>query len=86
MNILGIIEFLPSKKRVNAISGKNIIDFAKKNGIEISWSCRKGECKKCEVTVGNKKVLACKTKIPTIEEFPNNKILQIVIPPIVNKI
>ena len=83
--ILGIVEFLPSKKQVNAVIGKNIIDFAKSNGIEVSWSCRKGECKKCEVVLGNKKVLACKTKIPPLEEFPKNKILQIVIPMVDNK-
>ena len=79
-----MIEFLPLKKQVNAVIGKNIIDFAKNNGIEVSWSCRKGECKKCEVLVNNKKVLACKTKIPPIEDFPKNKILQIVIPPVNN--
>lgn len=46
----------------------------------------KGECKKCEVTINNKKFLACKTKIPPIEEFPKNKIIQILIPPnITNK-
>ena len=74
------VEFIPANIRLEAIEGKNIIDFAKLAGVEITWSCRKGECKKCEVTVDGKNVLACRTKLPAFKDFPNSNKLQILVP------
>lgn len=75
------VQYLPSKVKIQAIPGKSLIDYGKLvNAPVIPVSCRKGECRKCEVMIDNKVVLGCKAKIPTIDKFPSSKIFQITIP------
>ena len=75
------VQYLPSNKKYNAIHNKNLIDYGKiMNAPTITTSCRRGECRKCEVMIDNKVVLGCKVKIPTIEKFPQSKIFQVIIP------
>ena len=75
------VQYLPSNKKYNAIPNKNLIDYGKiMNAPTITTSCRRGECRKCEVMIDNKVVLGCKVKIPTIEKFPQSKIFQVIIP------
>lgn len=55
------IEFIPSKITVKTTVGKNLIDLGRSVGLKLPFSCRKGECKKCEVVFEGKTVLACKS-------------------------
>ena len=73
--------YLPSKVKIQAIPGKSLIDYGKiVQGPVIPVSCRKGECRKCEVMIDNKVVLGCKAKIPTVDKFPSSKVFQVTIP------
>ena len=75
------VQYLPANKKFNAIPGKSLIDYGKiMNAPAITTSCRKGECRKCEVMIDNKVVLGCKVKIPTQDKFPSSKVFKITIP------
>ena len=55
------VEFLPSKNTAITNVGKNLIDLGKSVGVAIPFSCRKGTCNKCKITVDGASVLACQS-------------------------
>jgi len=64
-------------KKIPAVVGEkllNVVNAATNNVIQAK--CKRGECKKCYVTMSGKKVLSCLTKVPAFEG-----VLPVVIPP-----
>lgn len=59
------VEFLgANKKTVTAYLGQSISDIAKRAGVDIKYSCKKGECRTCEVNFNGKIVKACQSSLP----------------------
>jgi len=59
------VEFLgANKKTVTAYLGQSIGDIAKRAGVDIKYSCKKGECRTCEVNFNGKIVKACQSSLP----------------------
>ena len=64
-------------KKIPAVVGEKllaVVNGATNNVIQAK--CKRGECKKCYVTMSGKKVLSCLTKVPAFEG-----VLPVVIPP-----
>lgn len=60
------IEFVKGsvKKQVRAIKGEALRTIASQAGVAIKYSCKKGECRTCEVTLNGKTVKACQSYLP----------------------
>ena len=64
-------------KKIPAIVGEKLLNVVNAaTGNVIQAKCKRGECKKCYVTMNGKKVLSCLTKVPVFEG-----VLPVVIPP-----
>lgn len=59
-----LVEFLPSKKTVKAFPGQKLSTVAQAAGVEIKYSCKKGECATCTVNYNGAIVKACQAAIP----------------------
>ena len=59
-----IVEFLPSKKTVKGFPGQKLSLIAQAGGVPIKYSCKKGECRTCEVNFNGKIVKACQASLP----------------------
>jgi hypothetical protein len=53
------------KKKIKAIKGQKVSDVASQAGVDIKYSCKKGECRTCEVTINGKIVKACQSYLPS---------------------
>lgn len=51
-------------KKIKVIQGTKISQAASDAGVEIKYSCKKGECSTCKVTVNGKPVKSCVSFIP----------------------
>lgn len=60
------IEFVKGsvKKQVRAIKGEALKTIASQAGVAIKYSCKKGECRTCEVSLNGKTVKACQSYLP----------------------
>jgi hypothetical protein len=60
------IEFIKGSvtKQVRAIKGEALRTIASQAGVSIKYSCKKGECRTCEVTLNGKTVKACQSYLP----------------------
>jgi ferredoxin len=61
------VQFLPAKKTVRATGGAKLMDVASKAGAKIKYSCKKGDCRTCEVNFDGTIVKACQAYLPTKE-------------------
>jgi ferredoxin len=73
-----VIEFLPARKTVKALPGQKLSVVAQSSGIDIKYSCKKGDCGTCSVKVNGSMARACQTSIPRVA---NSKITIEVLPP-----
>ena len=71
------VEFLPSKKVVQALPGQRLSIVAQSAGVDIKYKCNKGECGTCTVRVNGIPAKVCQTAVPT---FGNEKKLTIIVP------
>lgn len=67
-----MVEFLPSKKVVKGFPGQKLSLIAQAGGVPIKYSCKKGECRTCEVNFNGKIVKACQASLPM--SFTSSKI------------
>ena len=51
-------------KRFEAKPGSPLGPACAKIGVKVSYSCKKGDCGVCTVSVGGKKMKACVSKVP----------------------
>ncbi|MHC4606625.1 MAG: ASKHA domain-containing protein, partial [Planctomycetota bacterium] len=69
------VKFLPSKKSADVPPGTELLDAARKAGVEIEASCGgEGQCLDCRVRVASGEVLACRTHVegaPLTVEVPD---------------
>jgi hypothetical protein len=61
------VEFVKgtTRNRVKAPAGTRLSEVAKSAGAQIKYSCRKGECRTCEVDFNGSIVKACQSYLPT---------------------
>jgi ferredoxin len=67
-----LVEFLPSKKVVKGFPGQKLSQIAQSGGVQIKYSCKKGDCRTCEVNFNGKIVKACQASLPS--SFSSSKI------------
>lgn len=60
-----LIEFLPEKKVVKAIPGQKLSVVAQAAGIDIKYSCKRGDCGTCSINYNGSIVKTCQTIVPT---------------------
>ena len=72
---LVLVEFLPSKKTVEAYPGQSFSLIAKSAGVDIRYKCKKGDCNTCAVQFNGRSVKACQSTLPA-----GQKKVQITIP------
>jgi ferredoxin len=60
-----LVEFLPSKKVVKGFPGQAVSVVAQAAGVDIKYSCKKGECATCNINLNGSLVKACQSKLPS---------------------
>ena len=56
-------------KLIDAPAGSNLGKACEKGGLKPKYSCKKGECNSCVVTVGGTRMKACVDKVPPIPKL-----------------
>ncbi|KAG8463927.1 hypothetical protein KFE25_000095 [Diacronema lutheri] len=51
-------------KKIDVPAGSNLGKACEKGGLKPKYSCKKGECGSCTVTVGGTRMKACVEKVP----------------------
>lgn len=56
-------------KKIDVPAGSNLGKACEKGGLKPKYSCKKGECNSCVVTVGGTRMRACVDKVPPIPKL-----------------
>ncbi|KAJ1627053.1 hypothetical protein T492DRAFT_576071, partial [Pavlovales sp. CCMP2436] len=51
-------------KKIDAAAGSNLGKAVEKGGLKPKYSCKKGECNSCVVSVGGTRMRCCVDKVP----------------------
>lgn len=56
-------------KKIDVPAGSNLGKACEKGGLQPKYSCKKGECNSCVVSVGGTRMRACVDKVPPIPKL-----------------